>query len=211
VRGSIGLVIGVALGAGAMYLVLRTPWGTGATTTPSAGPPVVMIGSDAGVTKPVKKKRRQRPAGTSTHGAPAGGGDGEADSLEPELPPLTAAERALEWRGDEVTLPPRTIDMASGGGEARALEDSEINATLASQAGAVKDCVVQGATNTDLRAAITIKLVVDGRGRVTRSRLHAPRYLFEHGLLSCAQRALGRMRFPATGGATLVTLPVNLE
>ena len=59
-------------------------------------------------------------------------------------------------------------------------------------------------------ATITVKLLVDGNGRVTRSRLQAPRYLFEHGLLGCAQRALGRMKFPATGAPTLVTLPVNL-
>ncbi|HEX7994239.1 MAG TPA: hypothetical protein VF506_09975, partial [Streptosporangiaceae bacterium] len=57
---------------------------------------------------------------------------------------------------------------------------------------------------------ITVKLLVDGRGRVTRSRIQAPHYLFEHGLLGCTQRALGRMHFPATGGATIVTLPVNL-
>jgi hypothetical protein len=69
---------------------------------------------------------------------------------------------------------------------------------------------VQGATNTDLRATITVKLVVDRGGRVTRSRVQAPHYLFEHGLLGCTQRALGRMHFPATGAATLVTLPINL-
>jgi hypothetical protein len=45
---------------------------------------------------------------------------------------------------------------------------------------------------------------------VTRSRLEAPRYLFERGLLGCAQRALGRLRFPATGAPTLVTFPVHL-
>jgi len=97
-----------------------------------------------------------------------------------------------------------------GGGEARPLDDGEINQTINSQAGGVKDCVVAGATGTDLRATITVKLVVDGRGRVTRSRVHAPHYLFEHGLLGCVQRAAGRMHFPATGGPTVVTLPVNL-
>ena len=98
----------------------------------------------------------------------------------------------------------------AGGHEARGLDDGEINAAINNQAGGVKDCVVQGAANTDLRAAIMLKLVVDGTGRVTRSRIHAPRYLLDHGLLGCAQRALGRMRFPATGAATIVTLPVNL-
>ena len=134
---------------------------------------------------------------------------GEYEETEP-VAQLSAADRALEWRGDDVALPPRTIDMAAGGGEPRALDDGEINQTINSQAGGVKDCVVHGATNTDLKATITVKMVVDGRGRVLKSRVQAPRYLHEHGLLACTQRALARMHFPATGGATIVTLPINL-
>jgi hypothetical protein len=185
-----------------MYLVLRPPWGRRTPTVASEGPPVVVIGSDAGVAKPKPKQRRSRVA---TPGAPSG--DPEPEEVAPLS--LTAADRALEWRGDEVALPPQNIDLAAGS-EARSLDDAEINATINSQAGGVKDCVVQGATNTDLHAMITVKLLVDGKGRVSRSRVHAPRYLLEHGLLGCTQRALGRIHFPATGGATLVTLPVNL-
>jgi hypothetical protein len=192
-----------------MYLVLRPPWAHRAVTVASEGPPVVVVGSDAGVTKPKKPRKRARPAAGQTATQPGGERD-EPDEIEAPPPPvLTAADRALEWRGDEVALPPRTIDMA-GGGEARGLDDVEINQVINSQAGGVKDCVVQAAIDTDLRAAITVKLLVDGRGRVTRSRIQAPHYLFEHGLLGCTQRALGRVHFPATGGATIVTLPVNL-
>jgi hypothetical protein len=187
-----------------MYLVLRPPWEHRVTTVAGDRPPVVVIGNDAGVAKPKPKKRRPRPVGSQPAPPP-----GEAEAEEPEPAPLGAADRALEWRGDEVALPAQTLDMAGGGGEARPLDDGEIGATINSQAGGVKDCVVQGAMGTDLRATITVKLLVDGRGRVTRSRIQAPHYLFEHGLLGCAQRALARMHFPATGGATLVTLPVN--
>ncbi|TMQ05548.1 MAG: hypothetical protein E6J91_40315 [Deltaproteobacteria bacterium] len=203
-RGLIGLVIGVVLGAGAMYLVLRWPWARPVASQPPGAPPVVVVAGDAGVPRP-KKKRRSRPPGVA--GQPAAA-PGEAEVEEPAPPPLTAAERALEWRGDDVALPPQTIDMA--GGQARPLDDGEINQAINSQAGGVRDCVVAGATGTDLSATIVVKLLVDGRGRVTRSRIQAPRYLFEHGLLGCTQRALGRIHFPATGGATIVTLPINL-
>jgi hypothetical protein len=206
VRGSIGLVIGLAVGATGMYLVLRPPWGHRVTPMPADSPPVVMVGTDAGVVRPKKKRARPRPSG-----APAlQTSDGELDEPEPAPPAaLSAGDRALEWRGDEVVLPPRTVDMASGA-EPRGLDDSEINSVIAGQAGGVKDCVVQGATSTDLHATITLKLLVDGHGKVTRSRVQAPRYLLDHGLLTCTQRALGRIHFPATGGATIVTLPVNL-
>ncbi|MBL9015423.1 MAG: hypothetical protein JNL83_14660 [Myxococcales bacterium] len=207
-RGSLGLVIGLVVGAGGMYLALRPPWGGGATTSApiDAGVPVAQVPGDAGVAKP-KKKRRPRPPGTV---APPGGGSDEEYYEETDpMVTLTAADRALEWRGDDVTLPPTRLDMG-GAGEGRPLDDGEINSTIGSQAGGVRDCVVQGATNTDLRATITVKLVVDGSGRVTKSKLQAPRYRVEKGLLTCVPRAVGRMKFPATGAPTAVTLPVSL-
>ncbi|MDQ3369830.1 MAG: hypothetical protein M3680_30800 [Myxococcota bacterium] len=170
-------------------------------------PAVAVAPGDAGVGRPKKKQRRATggtSASTDLQGTPE-----EYEESEPEPPPLTAAERRLEWRGDDVTLPASRVDMA-GGGEARALEDTEINATINSQAGGVRDCVIQGATGTDLRATITVKLVVDRAGKVSKSKLHAPRYLFDKGLLHCAQRSLRSMKFPATGAPTLVTLPISL-
>jgi len=187
-----------------MYLTLRPPWGGGAITPPDAGP-VASAPSDAGVPGKPKPKRRQ---GSRTGAGSTSSTGGAVDDVEPAPVPLTDADRRLEWRGDDVTLPPRKLDMTSDS-EARPLDDSEIN-TAFGQAAGVRDCVAQAATGTDLRAAIEVKLIVDGTGRVTRSRLHAPRYLFEHGLLACAQRALGRMKFPATGAPTLVSIPVNL-
>jgi hypothetical protein len=184
-----------------MYLTLRPPWGSGAATAPSdagiaAAPP------DGGTAKPKPKRR----PGRGTVAAPAGAGEAE----ETELVSLTEADRRLEWRGDSVALPARKLDMASGGDDGRPLDDGEIGAVIGDQTAGVRECVVRGAAGTDLRATITIELLVDGGGRVTRSRLQAPRYLFEHGLLGCAQRALGQMRFPATGAPTRVTFPVHL-
>jgi len=181
-----------------MYLVLRPPWAGRAVASHDAG--VVASGLDDGGTKP--KKKRRRPPGLTGQPSPD-----EFDETEPT--PLTDADRRLEWRGDDVTLPASRIDMA-GGREARPLEDNEINTVISNQSGGVRDCVAQGATGTDLRATITVKLVVDGSGRVTKTKLQAPHYLFEHGLLACARSAVGRMKFAATGAPTLVTFPVNL-
>ncbi len=190
-----------------MYLALRPPWGGGAASAPAVEHEVVAAApGDAGVGSNKPRKKKRRPAG-SVPGAPHA--PEEYEETEPEPPPLTAAERRLEWRGDDVTLPATRIDMGAGG-EARALEDHEINATVNSQAGGVRDCVVAGATGTDLRATITVKLVVNGSGKVSKSKVHAPRYMFDKGLLNCTQRALRSMKFPATGAPTLVTLPVSL-
>jgi hypothetical protein len=206
VRGSLGVVIGLTVGAAGMYLVLRPPWGGPTVEAPADAGVVSMAPPDAGSAKPKKKKKRRPPGTVATPGAP----DEEEYYEETEpLPVLTDADRRLEWKGDDVTLPATKLDMGAGG-EARRLDDNEINSTIGSQAGGVRDCVIQGATNTDLRATITVKLVVDGSGKVSKSKLQAPHYLFEKGLLNCVQRALGKMKFPATGAPTLVTLPVNL-
>lgn len=193
-----------------MYLALRPPWGGGATAAaPIDAGVVAEAPADAGPARPKKKKRRRRP-GTV---APANGelSPGEEEYYEETEPlvELTAADRRLEWRGDDLSMPPTKLDMA-GGGESRPLDDNEINQTIASQAGGVRQCVVQGAINTDLRATITVEMVVDGRGAVIKTKLQAPHYLFGKGLAACVARAARRMKFPATGAPTRVTLPINL-
>jgi hypothetical protein len=212
VRGSlgVGLVIGLIVGAAGMYLALRPPW-AGEATAPSDAGVLAAAPTDGGV---VKKKSKRRPRGG---GARSPGGDDEdwlssgggEETEPPQLVQLSAADRALEWRGDDTSPPKQTIDM-NAGGEARSLDDGEIQSTIGSYSANVQSCVVKAAGNTDLSGTITVKMVVEGTGRVSRSRVHAPRYMFSQGLLGCVQGALRGWRFPATGAPTLVTLPVNL-
>lgn len=198
-----------------MYLALRPPWGGHAApaTTVASAP------GDAGVAKPKRSRPhhhgRRRYAGGGGQGMTGGDSDDQAwanqgDTVEDTGPApvqLTAADRALEWRGDDVSPPPRKLDMSS---DARPLEDGEIQQTISSQSGPAQDCVVQAATNAPLQATITVKMVVDAQGHVTREKLQAPHYLFEHGLLGCIRPALAHMHFPATGMPTLVTMPIHL-
>jgi hypothetical protein len=199
-----------------MYLALRPPWASDAVATTMIDAGVVAEApEDPGPKKPGRKKRPRRP-GRGGGAQPGGddedwqrsGGGGE-ETEPPRLVQLGAADRQLEWRGDDTSPPKRSLDMSSDR-ESRSLDNSEIQAAIASQSAGVQSCVVKAATNTDLAGTITVKMVVDGNGRVTRSRVQAPRYLHAQGLLACVQRALGGWRFPATGAPTLVTLPVNL-
>lgn len=192
-----------------MYLALRPPW-AGEGTAPSDAGVVASAPTDAGV---AKKQKKRRPGG----GRRQGGGDDEdwrssgggEEAEPPRLVQLSAADRALEWRGDDTSPPKQTIDMNQSG-DARPLDDGEIQSTISSYSAGVQSCVIEAAGNTDLSGTITVKMVVEGTGRVSRSRVHAPRYMFSQGLLGCVQGALRGWRFPATGAPTLVTLPVNL-
>lgn len=190
-----------------MYLALRPPWAGGGASAPSdAG--VAVAPKDAGTGKPKKpgKPGRPRPGHVP---APGEGSDDPGPDTGPAMVTLTAADRALEWRGDAVALPPQNIDVGKNA-DARGLEQGEIESTTSSQAGGIRDCVVQAATNTDLTATITVQMLVDGSGHVTRSRVQAPKYMQDHGLPACAARAAARMKFPGVGLPTIVTLPVNL-
>jgi len=197
-----------------MYLALRPPWaGHSAAAAPADAAVVASAPSDAGVKKP--KPRRHHPGGGNPNGGGAAqtgddtgwGGSDTITDVGPQLVQLSAGDRALEWRGDDTSPPAQKIDMNS---DARSLSQEEIQGVISSQSGGVGNCVVQAATNTDLKGTITVRMIVDGSGRVTKSKLQAPKYLLDHGVLACSQRALGKMHFPSTGAATLVTMPIEL-
>jgi hypothetical protein len=202
-----------------MYLALRPPWASHTTAPSDAG--VVAVGpSDAGSGKP---KRHGHGGGHRRGGGGAGGNvvsgddgswtsgdDNGVEETEPQLVKLTPADRALEWRGDDTTKTAQQIDM-SGNTESRALDDGEIQSTISGQSGPTQSCVMQAATNTDLKGTITVRMIVDGGGHPTKVKVQAPHYMFEHGVLPCIQGAVRKMKFPGVGQSTLVTMPINFS
>src|SRR5438045_6151129 len=102
-----GLVIGLIVGAGGMYLALRPPWGSHGTAPTGGSAVVAEAPGDAGVAKPKKKKGHWRggggggrqPGGDEEDWANSGGGGDETEP--PKLIQLTAPDRAMEWRGDD--------------------------------------------------------------------------------------------------------------
>jgi hypothetical protein len=196
----LGLVTGVALGAVATYLALERPW-----QAPAKPPPEVAVGTpppvDAG---PSPRKGKRRTGRTTT---PAGTVERQVDD---DLV-LSAADRALEWRGDAVALPPRTIDLGGAGDDGRPLDDGEIQGAVGRGARAMVDCVAGAAGGAPLVATITVSMLVGGDGAVQKLRVRAPRYLHEHGLLACARGAARGLPFPATGAPTVVTVPFVLN
>ena len=186
-----------------MYLGLKQPWRTTApSVVTTVDAPVAPI--DGAPTKPAKRPGRNRGK------APAGSHDPVEDNATDETAPpaFTAADRGLLWSGADFGLPTKTVDMGASGEEGRPLTDGEINAGL--RGAGILECVVQAASGTDLQATITVKLLVNGAGRVGKHRVQAPRYLQEHGLPGCVAKAVGRARFAATGAATMVTAPFVL-
>jgi hypothetical protein len=192
----LGIVLGAALGAGATYLGLERPWQANGT--------VELVAADAGpdaVEKKRKKrkrrnKRRQRAETSTAVGEP--------------LVVLTAAERKLVWRGPSIALDAKEVDFA-GGSDGRALDQGEIDQGIASAADSIIECIKSARGSAELASTITFKALVEGDGRVSRTRVRAPRYLLDHGLYSCVRGAAKRMRFAATGAQTVVSVPFELR
>jgi hypothetical protein len=199
----LGVAIGLVLGVTGTYLGLERPWrGDAAAVEVASEAPTES--RDAGV--PTKKKPRRRGGGARAGGT---AGDGEPYELEPEIE-LTAADRALEWRGDAVALPPARIDM-TGGGDGRALDDGEIQGGIAGGSRAMIGCIQDAVGGAPLSAEVTVNMLVGGDGRVQKLRVRAPAYLHARGLLACARKAARSFPFPATGAPTVVTAPFHLN
>jgi hypothetical protein len=197
VRFWLGLVIGLVLGAGAMYLAV----GRRGDEDASDGPELAVALSDGGA--PARKHHHRR------------GHHRKNDRVQVDLgdappPVLTEADRRTGSAGDRIVVAPRTLDLASGD-EARPLSAGEISAGLAGGAGGLQQCIASSVAGAELHASITMKLEVDGGGRVTKVRVEAPHWLLAHGLYPCMKGAARRLSFAATGAPTVVTEPFTLD
>lgn len=182
-----------------MYLALERPWRSGASAAVEAPP-------DAGpaVAEPAKKKKKRRRGG--------GGGGGVTEVPVDDTIVLSPADLKMSWKGDAVERPPATMDMSDpAGDEARALSNGEIQATIGADGGALERCVVDAVGAAPFSGEVTIKMLVDGQGRATKTRVHAPAFMHAAGLLSCARSAARQMGYPAVGGYTVVTIPFPIS
>jgi len=184
-----------------MYLGLRRPW-----RSPPAPTSVAVIDApiDAGVAVASKKKKGRRTATTAT-------ADGPVTREVDDDVELTVADRQLEWRGDAVAQPSRTLDLAGGDDGGRRLDDAEIASGVAGGSHAIVACIKDAAGGAPLSGEVTVQMLVDGDGKVTKLRVRAAAFLHEHGLTACAKRAGRGFPFAKTGAPTVVTAPFYLN
>jgi hypothetical protein len=195
----LGLAVGVALGGAGTYAALEKPWAGG-------GDEVAGVEMDAGIGEPDdsakgKKKRRKR--------GRRGNGEVELQEIDERIQ-LTAADRKMVWRGPKIVLPEKNMDFASGGG-GRNLDQSEISDGVTGGEKRLMSCIAEARGQAELAANITLKFLVNDHGGVGKVRVQAPSYLLKNGLYNCATSAVRAMRFPGTGAATVVTVPLDLS
>jgi hypothetical protein len=118
----------------------------------------------------------------------------------PDLRPVTVGD---------VSRPEQTIDMQ--GGDSRDLTQTEIDAALSGQRPAVESCLVAAHDAVGAGGKVTAAMLVGPDGRVRKTRVEAPKALVDAGLAGCLREAMARMRFPAAGGSSVVTLPLEID
>ena len=196
------MALGLVMGGVGTYAALEKPW-------QSDGEEVASASLDAGTGKEVedpgkdRKKRRKR----GRRGQ--GGGDPALQEIDERIV-LTAADRSMVWRGPKISLPEKNMDFSSGGG-GRNLNQGEISDAVNGGQKRLISCVAEARGQAELAAKITLKILVEGNGNASKVRVQAPSYLMKHGLYPCASSAARAMRFPGTGAATIVTVPLDLS
>lgn len=204
----LALLAGLAVGGGGTFVALRAAGGCldrcGEGTVCVAGRclPVPPPPSLAAPAAPEKKKRRR----SSTQAGAAAG-----DPLAaPELT-LAPGDEAVQSQGDALGRP-EVIDFNAAGGSDDKLSDEAIERVFAAVRPAVSGCVGRAVGEYPLeRAHVEVGARIEASGRVDKVRVTAPALLLRQGLARCVRPLVTGLRFPASGGASVVTWPFDLQ
>jgi hypothetical protein len=200
IRIFLGIVVGVALAAGAGWLYLRAGkdcigrCGDGTRCFNgrciAAAPPTTVA------TAPATKKRRRH-----------GGGGGPA---QPELK-LEAGDERSTTTGDSLGRAEH-VDLTQGGDDGKELQQEDLDAVFRPAQSAISRCITDAVGDYPLEAGkIEVAFRVERTGAVRKVRITAPQLLMRRGFAGCVRPIVTTLRFPSSGGANVVTYPFSLQ
>lgn len=198
IRFVLGIVLGVGLAAGGGWLYLQKAkdcvgrcgdgtrcWGGRCI---AAAPPTTVASAPA----PKKKKHH-------------GGGGAQAElKLEP-------GDDRSATVGDSLGRAEH-VDLTQGGDDGRALEQEDLDAVFRPAQSAISRCITDAVGDYPLESGkIEVSFRVERTGQVRKVRITAPQLLMRRGFVSCVRPIVTGLRFPASGGANVVTYPFSLQ
>ncbi len=199
------MALGLVMGGAGAYAALEKPWQRdGEADTVAVAEIDAGTGEEGADSRKGRKKRRKRGRRGQSGGDPV-----ELQEIDERIA-LTAADRSMVWRGPKISLPEKNMDFSTGGG-GRNMNHGEITDAVNGGQKRLMSCIAEARGQAELAAKITLKILVEGTGKASKVRVHAPSYLMKHGLFPCASSAARAMRFPGTGAATIVTVPLDLS
>lgn len=195
----LGLLLGiVATGGGAYYLARESPdclrrcgEGTACADGRCVAPKVALPAAP-----PAKAPGRRRAR------------SGPAAAAEAHLAP--GDEKPLA-QGDALGRPEH-IDLTAGGDEGRELTQEDLDRVFKAKDPAIVRCITEAVGDLPLeQGQVEVAFRVEGSGQVSRLRVTAPAVLQRRGLHGCIRGVVLALRFPPSGGASVVTYPFALE
>lgn len=205
----LGLLLGVALGAGGVFAWTQLK-------TPPEAPSIATMGPSSITASKTKKKTKKQTAGNKAPNTPANTADPGAPAptaqpTEEPIPQLTADDLKQEAEGDILRPRPLSIDVDSTGPEPRDLSSDEVDNTFAAVKPQIVECIKQARGAAPVTGKIVVGVVIGPEGKVFKSRTEAPSYLIDRDLHPCIKSVLSSLRFPAPGKDVVASVPFTLR
>jgi hypothetical protein len=187
----IGMLLGAALTAGGGYLWWRQQ---GQAVAPQPEAPKAPDPK-----QPVAKKRRHRTGGGSAEGPAA---------REVTLKP---GDEKMQTRGDALGRTEQ-VDFGASGPEAKDLTEEDLDRVWKRAQPGISKCIGDAIGDAPLETGkVVVGIRVEKEGNVSRVRVDAPALLLRNNLHSCVRGHATALRFPRSGGASVVSYPFQLQ
>jgi len=105
---------------------------------------------------------------------------------------------------------PEHIDMSKG--DEKELDQADIDRVWAGAEPQLSRCITEAVADWPLESGkIEVGYRIEKDGSVRKVRITAPALLVKNGLVGCMRGKVTALRFPASGGASVVTFPFALQ
>ena len=135
---------------------------------------------------------------------------GGITSAEPEKK-LAPGDDKTTTTGDALGRPEH-IDMTQGGGDGKELSQNDIDRVWASAEPTLSRCITEALGDWPLESGkLEVSYRIEKDGTVKKVRLAAPQLLVRQGLYGCMRTKIASLKFPQSGGASVVTFPFQIQ
>ena len=152
------------------------------------------------------------PAGAlSTAPAPTSKRPRRSRSLDPAAPEaqLRPGDERMVAQGEPLG---RTERVDFNQADAKELTQDDLDRVCGGASPAIERCITEALGDVPLASGrVNVGFRVESSGNVSRVRVEAPAVLQQHGLYRCVRGAVQPLRFPASGGGSVVNYPFELK
>jgi hypothetical protein len=195
----LGIILGIALATGGAYVWLGGDAclaRCGKGTTCVAGRCEASTPAPTAAPEKVPRERRRR--------------GGPASQAQPEAT-LQPGDDKMVARGDALGRSEH-VDLTQGGEDGKDLDEAELDRVFKPAQPAISRCITDALGDLPLTSGkVEVSFRVEASGVVEKVRLEAPAVLQRRGLHECARRVVRGLKFPRSGGASVVSYPFEIR